>query len=1184
MAHNSLTDSAGVEQYLRELYALVWDVSKMETPLVPLLTGRVYGSGAVLAGLSHFGISSQFASTCFPETRFGFIPTAGASFLLSRLPCELGLYLALTGHKLRGTDLANLNMAHSTAEISEFLPNFLAYEVNGQTEPLPTKILHGDVWQDMQYGLEAYKAYEAVKDTYEIANRTNLTNFYRNHPENMKMTVADVLYARKVREEGYENAAGAQYKGFSGQPVQNFLQNFEDAFMHFFEKLPAKPLSIHHNLSSIYRCFSATTLDEVFERLVYEKAHGQKMWADEVLKNLASKSPIALEMTFHLMKRAYEAEWSECLQNEFKAALNLAKHPDFVNGAKAELSRRKGEKEWTSKFPVSKDQVLEMSSHDAKLEIDSKPEQLLPVKNYFREYPHNPRFYINEISPRKVQHRRDYDLEVQSFLNSLGFDIRDFNLEVPVVRSKIFLAENTKRLIESDEVRLQRLSQDQPSIQIYTKSRIDAIHNFINSAQFTIKMRSLLEAKFKQSFEQRLKTIRENSIDAHNIKKRGLLRELKDYIEEEVIIQDTDNPAVLRRLIGQDDMKPVPMTFPDTIHENYLPELMSQNYDYKLKSHQFYQSKMIDIEDANNYYSMDFKKFGDKNLLDEEYLKHQLAKIYSQVRVLSFEDDTLAELNSDELDEVWDGDMSLVMEKEIKKSILDSLNGEKSESQEKKIKEKGKINKAVVGNADLIDSPVKVPAQALDCAERDLDQTDLSDIDQSLNTSDSIKIPKNFFQPELEAKLSQDSEALNALSEDIYVKTGCQDLRQGLKKLKTGDFKYDVEAMNARRRELITEKYKIEDKFYINKDKSMIRQLFTEHYHTPMASEISNKMLHELELKNSKLLMSKFKEMTDERMFKESQPSQFLKSPKNLVNDLIEKKDFPAHIGKLETQLGTRLKFEYDYLKLLFGEKSYVPVEYDNTAESSKAAQEIYKLCDFKDTPEQWVEKSLKRCVDAVFEQRKIEEMNLSTVELVAYDQDLYKNFTKQGVQKMLVNYLHHELIALNLNRETDLTQNREEDDLVVGSLKKNDSSAQEYMNKNPVLRNTVEAYSFAKKFRLQKDKKYHKKNAEVNYEGEPLMKVFDFEQRIGVLGKEKTHKEFLDQWRGKNLMNRGEMKGMRDNKKSALFRMRDELEMTVKIMISVEELLRKKKYKDMEKERQIFKQVLEDNKDIYKS
>ena len=1179
MAHNSSSNMAGVEQYLRDLYALVWDMGKMETPIVPLLTGRVHGSGAVIAGLSHFGISSQFATTCFPETKFGFIPNGGASFILSRLPCELGLYLALTGHKLRGTDLANLNMAHTTAEISEFLPNYLTYEVNNQTEPLPTKTLHGDVWQDLQYGMESYKAYEAVKDTYEIANRTNLTGFYRNHPENMKMTVADVLYARKVREEGYANAEGTQYKGFSGQPLQNFLENFENSFLSFIEKLPAKPLSIHHNLASIYRCFSADTLDEVFDRLVYEKANGQKMWAEEVLNTLSLKSPIALEMTFHLMKRAYEAEWSECLQNEFKAALNMAKHPDFVNGAKAMLSRKKTDVEWTSKFPISKDQVLELSSHESKLEIDSKPGQLLPVKNYWREYPHNPRFYINEISPRSIYHRRDYELEVKGFLNSLGFDIRDFNLEVPVVRSKIYLAEKTKHLIENDEIRMQRLSQDQPSIQIYTKSRIESINKFIkDSKKFKSSMRTLLEAKFKKSFEERIKTVRENSVDVHNIKKRGLIRELKDYIEEEVILQDTNNPAILRRVLGMEEMKPVPMTFPSTIHESYLPNVMNQKYDYIPKKNHFYQSKMIDIEDADNYYSMDFKKFGDKDLINEDLLKDQLAEIYSQVRILKFEDEIVAQLDSDEIEQNWNEDISLAAHKEIKDSIRASLDGEVSElnQEDKKLIEKDLPIKA--NKVESTDSSLNLSATQ----SQSLDQSDLSDIDQSLNESDSVKLPQNFFVANIEAKLSNDPEALSTLAEDVFVKTGCRDLKQGIKMLQTGNYNYDPEAMNARRRQIISQKHQIDDKFYIDEDKSTIRKLFTEHYNTPMSYEISNKMLQELELKSTKQLLSKFKEVTDERMFRENRPSEFLKSPEFIRPfDEIENDDRMPHLGKLDTTLGTRLKFEYDYLKLLFGEKSYVPVEFDNTEESSKATQELYKLCDFKESPDVWVQKSLDKCIDALFEQRKIEEMNLSTAELIAYDQDLNKNFTPEGVRRMLLSYLHNELIALQLSRETDIFEKREEDDMMVGSLKANDSSAQEYMNKNPVLRNTVEAYSFAKKFRVQSQKKYHKKLAEVNYQGDPMMRVFDFEQKIGILGKEKTHKEFITQWRGKNLMSRAELKGMADNKKNALFNMRKELELTVKIMVSVQELLKKSKFKDMDKERQIFKQILKDNQDI---
>lgn len=48
-----------------------------------------------------------------PETAIGFFPDVGASYFLPRVkqnPC-LGLYLALTGHRIKGKDLLKYELA-----------------------------------------------------------------------------------------------------------------------------------------------------------------------------------------------------------------------------------------------------------------------------------------------------------------------------------------------------------------------------------------------------------------------------------------------------------------------------------------------------------------------------------------------------------------------------------------------------------------------------------------------------------------------------------------------------------------------------------------------------------------------------------------------------------------------------------------------------------------------------------------------------------------------------------------------------------------------------------------------------------------------------------------------------------------------------------------------------------------
>lgn len=46
-----------------------------------------------------------------PETAIGHFPDVGASYFLPRLPGKLGLFLGLTGNRLRGRDLLEAKIA-----------------------------------------------------------------------------------------------------------------------------------------------------------------------------------------------------------------------------------------------------------------------------------------------------------------------------------------------------------------------------------------------------------------------------------------------------------------------------------------------------------------------------------------------------------------------------------------------------------------------------------------------------------------------------------------------------------------------------------------------------------------------------------------------------------------------------------------------------------------------------------------------------------------------------------------------------------------------------------------------------------------------------------------------------------------------------------------------------------------
>jgi enoyl-CoA hydratase len=66
-----------------------------------------------------------------PEVGIGFFPDVGATYALPRLPGEMGVYLALTGDRVRAADAVPLGLATHTASSSE-LPRIRDTLVDGR--------------------------------------------------------------------------------------------------------------------------------------------------------------------------------------------------------------------------------------------------------------------------------------------------------------------------------------------------------------------------------------------------------------------------------------------------------------------------------------------------------------------------------------------------------------------------------------------------------------------------------------------------------------------------------------------------------------------------------------------------------------------------------------------------------------------------------------------------------------------------------------------------------------------------------------------------------------------------------------------------------------------------------------------------------------------------------------------
>ena len=88
---------------------------------VALIHGITMGGGVGLSVHGKFRVATERSLYAMPETAIGYFPDVGGSYFLSRLPQPYGIFLGLTGHRLKGSDLKHLGIAtHFT--LSENLP------------------------------------------------------------------------------------------------------------------------------------------------------------------------------------------------------------------------------------------------------------------------------------------------------------------------------------------------------------------------------------------------------------------------------------------------------------------------------------------------------------------------------------------------------------------------------------------------------------------------------------------------------------------------------------------------------------------------------------------------------------------------------------------------------------------------------------------------------------------------------------------------------------------------------------------------------------------------------------------------------------------------------------------------------------------------------------------------------
>ncbi|MDD2877296.1 MAG: enoyl-CoA hydratase/isomerase family protein [Acidiphilium sp.] len=102
---------AQADVFFAREYRLNARIAKFPKPYIALMDGLTMGGGVGLSAHGSHRVVSERTVLAMPEVGIGFIPDVGATYLLGRVPDNLGTHAALTAMRLTGADSIAIGLA-----------------------------------------------------------------------------------------------------------------------------------------------------------------------------------------------------------------------------------------------------------------------------------------------------------------------------------------------------------------------------------------------------------------------------------------------------------------------------------------------------------------------------------------------------------------------------------------------------------------------------------------------------------------------------------------------------------------------------------------------------------------------------------------------------------------------------------------------------------------------------------------------------------------------------------------------------------------------------------------------------------------------------------------------------------------------------------------------------------------
>ncbi|OCH97382.1 3-hydroxyisobutyryl-CoA hydrolase [Legionella jamestowniensis] len=200
-------------QFFWHEYRLNHYIHHFKKPYISLMNGITMGGGVGISLHGSHPIATENFVFAMPETGIGFFPDIGASYLLARCPDATGIYLGLTGNRLKAQEAYKLGLIKQIIpanKMQEFIKRLASLDLSADAHQQVDACLQ-------EFAMEHEKAFitdnlaaikrcfsqqtveaifSALKDEGEEWAITILNNLKHKAPLSLKVTLAQIHKAK----------------------------------------------------------------------------------------------------------------------------------------------------------------------------------------------------------------------------------------------------------------------------------------------------------------------------------------------------------------------------------------------------------------------------------------------------------------------------------------------------------------------------------------------------------------------------------------------------------------------------------------------------------------------------------------------------------------------------------------------------------------------------------------------------------------------------------------------------------------------------------------------------------------------------------------------------------------------------------------------------------------------------